>query len=58
MVEVGPAASLAFDVDFVVASSLDFETEVAKFSFLRADVLDPLPVAGVCSSKGAFRKHE
>ena len=53
--EVSPAPSFAFDDDLVSASSLHFEAEVATFSFLRADVLDPLPVAGVCSSTCAFQ---
>ena len=55
VVDASPAASLAFDDDLISASSLHVEAEVATFSFLRADVLDPLPVAGVCSSNGAFQ---
>ena len=55
---VDTAASLDFDDDFVRTSSLHFEAEVAAFSFLRADVLDPLPVTGVCSSNWAFQKHK
>ena len=53
VVDASPAASLAFADDLVSVSSLHVEAEVATFSFLRADVLDLLPVAGVCSSNGA-----
>ena len=31
-----------------------FELDAVRFSFLRAELLDPLTVAGVCSSVGAW----
>ena len=31
-----------------------FELDAVRFSFLRAELLDPLPVAGVCSSVSAW----
>ena len=55
VVDASPAASLTFDDVLVSASSLQVEAEAATFSFLRSVVLDPLPVAGVCSSNGTFQ---
>ena len=49
---VEPAASLVFDVD---PGSVSLDADAAKFSFLRADVLEALPVAGVCSSCCTWR---
>ena len=33
-----------------------FELDAVRFSFLRAELLDPLPVAGVCSSVSAWNR--